>query len=254
MKSMFKTALLLGILAFVFSPQSAQAAVCATSGTTTVTISGTSCTLPSTVFGSDVAASNIDPTNTGTVSIPAGSSITLNSTDTLVYGSSIAVSGSITKIAGAQIKKGAMWVTDADNDRYAANGTLEFNTVRPGTKVRWGYVYGYDVNDGYRCPMSQTMGCVYCANGGPYNVANGTDPYNGCDTANIACANGCIVNRRTGMCNGAGGCATTNAAVASGQLCTGAGSITVGQCADGQPGYTCNGSGNCCYTDIYCIW
>jgi len=254
MKQTLQTALLLSLLALVFLPYHAQAAVCSTSGTSTVTISGSTCTLPSTTYGADVAATSTDTTNTGGISVPAGSSITLNSTDVLVYGSSLSVAGSITKVAGAQIKKGAIWVTDADGDRYGASGTLQFSATRPGTKVRWGYVYGYDNNDVSSCPQGQTMGCTYCLNGAAANVANGTDPYNGCDTANIACTNACVVTRRTGMCNGGGACATTTANVSSGQLCTGGGTITTGQC---QSGYNCNGLGRCCYTDIYgehCVW
>ncbi len=259
MKHTLQAALLLSLFILVFLPQSTQAAVCSTSGTSAITISGTTCTLPSTTYGADVAASSTVTTNTGSITVPAGSSVTLNSTDTLVYGSSISVSGSITKIAGAQIRKGALWVTDADNDRYGASGTLQFSTTRPGTKIRWGYTHGaatntYDTNDVSSCPQGQTMGCTYCLNGAVANVTNGTDPNNACDTANTGCTNGCVVIRRTGMCNGSGACATTNANVSAGQLCSGGGTITTAQC---QSGYNCNGLGHCCYTDIYgehCAW
>lgn len=259
MKSVLMILLALGVLGLMAPFDRATAAPCTPSGTTTITLTGSNCTLPSTVYGVDVAATSTDTTNTGGVVVPAGSIVTLTSADTLVYGSSISVSGSITKVSGAQIRKGALWVTDADNDRYGASGTLQFSTTRPGTKIRWGYTHGaatytYDANDVSSCPQGQTMGCTYCLNGAVANVTNGTDPYSACDTANTGCANGCIAIRRTGMCNGSGACATTNANVSAGQLCSGAGTITTAQC---QSGYNCNGLGRCCYTDIYgehCAW
>lgn len=264
MKKIICALLILGLFGFIFAPSVAKAAVCTTSGTTTVTLSGKSCTLPATTclvagvsklcYGNDIAASATDLVNTGELVIAAGSSITLGASDVLVLSGTTTISGSITKVAGAQFKKGLLWVTDGDGDRYGVASSLEFSATRPGTKVRKGYMNGNDVNDAYACPAGQTMGCQYCSSGAPANVGYNTDPYNGCDTANIACANGCVVTRRTGMCNGSGGCLTAGANVAAGQLCTGAGTITTGQC---QSGYTCNGLGHCCYTDIYgehCAW
>ncbi len=254
-KNFFSIVLLLIVLGISFSPVEVQAVACAQSGTTgAVTLTGTNCTLASTVVGADVAASSTDTTNTGSLTIPAGTTMTLNAGDTLVFGSGgLLVSGSITKLGGA-MQKGGIWVTDADGDRYYASNTLQFSVTRPGTKVRLGWAPTVDSSDVSACPAGQTMGCQYCLNGATANVTNGTDPYSNCGTTAISCATLCTRTSYSGMCNGAGACATVNASTPANQVCTGAGNLSVAQC---QAGYNCNGAGRCCYTDIYgehCVW
>lgn len=234
-----------------FSVGSVHAAACAQSGTTAaVTLTGTNCTMPSTLVGADGAASSTTTANTGTITIPVGTSITIGSGEKLVYGGSLSNNGSITKLSGGEIVKGSLWVTDADSDGYRLNNSSDvtFSVTQPGSKVRLGWTSGVDSNDASACPAGQTNGCTYCANGVSANVTAGTDPYSACNTANVACTNACVVSQRTGNCNGSGACAVSNVNVTALSYCTGAGTISIGQC---QAGYTCNGTGHCCYTDIY---
>lgn len=238
---------------FVSGTQSAHAVACTESGTdASRTISGTGCSLSENVSGADG----------GTVSIATGTSITLTADATyrqiLSYTTSITLAANssiaLSKTGlGARVAKGYIYVTDADGDGYRLNSATDavFSTTAVGGKVRRSAAAsGLDSNDGQACSSGYTgYTCYTCSAGAKVLVANGADTLNQCAAAGWnGCTNLCVkTTTNTGNCNGAGACSTGAANVAAGNICS-SGTEVAGACS---PGYTCNGSGHCSYTDIY---
>lgn len=251
--SQFALSLVCGIALFAANAGIVQAAPCATSGNeSTLTLTGTGCTLSENVQGADG----------GSVVIAPGTSITLTadltSRQMLAYSTNITL-GANSSIAlsktglGARIGKGYIYVTDADGDGYRLNSATDavFSTTPVGGKVRRSTATsGLDANDAQACPLNSTAyTCQTCVSGARVNVANGADTLNHCTFAGWnGCTNLCVkTTTRSDNCNGSGACATGTANVAAGNICSG-GTESVGACA---VGYTCNGNGHCSYTDIY---
>lgn len=239
--------------ALLSSASPVKAAACATSGNeTTLTLTGTACTISENVQGADG----------GSVVIAPGTSVTLTadltSRQMLAYSTNITL-GANSSIAlsktglGARIGKGYIYVTDADGDGYRLNSATDavFSTTPVVGKVRRSTATsGLDANDAQACALNSTAyTCQTCVSGARVNVANGADTLNHCTFAGWnGCTNLCVkTTTRSDNCNGSGACATGTANVAAGKICSG-GTESVGACA---VGYTCNGNGHCSYTDIY---
>lgn len=231
----------------------AYAAPCATSGNeTTLTLTGTACTLSENVQGADG----------GSVVIAPGTSVTLtadqSSRQMIAYSTNITL-GANSSIAlsktglGARIGKGYIYVTDADGDGYRLNSATDavFSTTPVAGKVRRSTATsGLDANDAQACALNSTAyTCQTCVSGARVNVPQAQDTLNHCTFAGWnGCTNLCVkTTTRTDFCNGSGACNTAAANVAAGNICSG-GTESAGACA---VGYTCNGNGHCSYTDIY---
>jgi hypothetical protein len=244
---------LCAVVLLAVRPGAVQAASCVTSGSeSNLIFSGTGCTLSENTHGADG----------GSVEIATGSSITLTadaSTRQMIgyvtslrlwANSTIALSKSG---IGARIGKGYIYVTDADGDGYRLNSGTDavFSTTAvPGKVRRSTAASGFDANDAQACAANSTAyTCQVCTNGARVNVANGADTNNHCAAAGWnGCTNLCVkTTTNTGNCNGSAACATGTANVAAGNICSG-GTESAGACA---VGYTCNGNGQCSYTDIY---
>jgi hypothetical protein len=246
--SLLKTTVCASLL-LAISVGSVQAVACTLGGTEgTQTLSGTSCTFTENVVGADG----------GIVDVAASTSLTINDGQTLAYTTRINLGANSTIVlsktgAGGKIRKGYIYVTDADGDGYRLNSATDavFSTTAVPGKVRRSTVSStLDANDGQACASGSTAyTCNTCVNGARVAVANGADTLNHCASAGW---NGCVnlcqkSTTNTGNCNGSGSCATSTQNVAAGMICS-SGSETAGACS---PGYTCNGSGQCSYTDIY---
>jgi|GEM_PF-4266970 len=264
------TGFILGLGLMLITAVSAQAATCSSSISLVpiMTISGTGCT-----FGE-----NVNGFDNGSITVQTGSSVSLGANQVLAFSNSIVLSGTasiaqnITAGQRSSIKKGYIYVTDADGDGYRVNSASDavFSTAASGGvagKVRLQTALsGTDTNDAQSCASAANPGaCTQCVNGAYSIITAGTDPKSEC---NFAGWNGCptLCQKSTTQqanCSGVAVASVSrcqNAAdsggtafVAAGMICSG-GSEVAGACA---AGYTCNGSGGCCYTDIYgqhCIW
>jgi hypothetical protein len=248
---------------FLGSVDLVSAVACTEGGDeTTRTVSGTSCTFSENVVGVDG----------GAVSVGASSTLLVGANQVLVYGTSLTLpsTSSISLNSTASIKKGKIFVTDADGDGYRLNSATDavFSTASSyvGKVRRSAATSGFDANEADACKADNTaVGgnpglCEYCVNGSTYIAAAGTDPrgqctfvgWNGC--TNLCVKSTTVADNCSGASvSGASTCQTSTANVASGKICSG-GSEVVGACA---VGYTCFGDGHCCYTDIYgttCAW
>lgn len=202
------------------------------------------------------------------LSIPSSRTVVFTTVTLLSSTSSITVSKNV---PGGLMKKGFIYVTDTDADTVrlsnasdAVYSTLASNGV-PG-KVRRNATapivdgVGWDSNDAIGCPPVGTVAghpttCETCSNGAIVIASAGTDPSNTCTFAGWnGCLNNCVKTTTIGdFCAGTTARCQNNtdaagkANVAAGKICS-AGSEIAGACA---LGYTCQGDGTCCYTDIY---
>lgn len=104
------------LLIFFFFPVIAFSASCSgvpISGNYTVS---TSCTFAGTVDGVDAGTGT---SNTANIVVNNGTTLTVNAGQTVVWGGTITVNGSIAISSTGQLKQGPLWMTDADADGYS---------------------------------------------------------------------------------------------------------------------------------------
>lgn len=255
-----------GLVLFTSSAKLVKAALCTqTVSGSALSVSGTACTFYETVDGYDGGQTTLgNGVLDASLMVTNGQTLVFNSA--LNLSSTASVTLNITQPNPATIKKGYIYVTDADGDGYRDSGTdAVYSTVAsggaPGKVRKYTTVFsmdpisgnlGIDANPLVACPSSATAGvCTTCVNGSKVIAAVNTDPKNECTFSGWnGCSNKCVKTDTVGNnCKGGtAACASGETAnVAAGMICS-AGSEISGQCS---PGYTCTGDARCCYTDVY---
>lgn len=236
-----------------FFPHPVFAVDCSVTPSGNLTISS-SCAFPGTINGADAGTGT---TNTASITVSNGATLTVAADQTIAVGSLIPSDGSIAIITGGQIKIGSpLWMTDADNDGYPSATTQVIQATQP--------------TNGQRRNLMASLATTDC-NDGAYSTTNSCGLANGstCSTGDQCTSTYCVSSvccsssscPARGVCQTGGGCAggscvaVTNAAAGTdpNNECNGSavylvqnmGSTTCATVCASYAGPNCNGSGSC---------
>lgn len=134
MKSLTSIIFIIVIIFIIFiKPPGVEAVSCSgvlISGNYTVS---SSCEFSGTVDGVDAGTGT---SNTANIIVNSGQTLTISAGQTVVFGGSITVNGSISIVNTGQIRQTALWMTDADSDNYPASLTQTAQSTQPASGRR----------------------------------------------------------------------------------------------------------------------
>lgn len=219
----------------------------------------------------DCVISSADGVDGGNVVIPAGSTLTLNSSFVYNPGNNIIINGALALGASGSLKKTYLWQIDADNDNYAASATQYAQDTAPAGGRRRSLLVTaqYDCNDASNTVypgVTTSSGSCSC---GSYastcaESVGGSQSYTYCSTNGTytSGSSGCTCTRSTTGTS----CGTTSYGTCSpSSTCSGSGTqsqttytCSSGSCASSSTSVSCSvtpaGAGTSCGTTSYGAW
>lgn len=216
------------LLIFLFSAKEASAVDCP-SWQETAEVSS-SCSFADSVDGADAGTGS---TNTGTINVSSGATLTISASQTVATGSLTITNGNVVIISGGQVKSGTpLWVVDSDGDGYPDSTTQYAQTSAPTNGIRRNAASSEtDCDSG---TYSETNTC--CTEYTWYQDSDG-DGYGNPSVSQVNC------NQPAGYVLDNTDCYDSNANAKPGQTTC----YTTNR-GDGSFDYDCNGSGSNCNT------